>query len=68
MMKKFRLYAHGAVVEVNDDGEIYVSHIAWKKYFQYRFARVLRMIEFDRPFSARLLMPWEIAMEDNEDD
>lgn len=68
MMKKLKFYTHGAVVEVNDDGEIYVSQISWKKYFQYRFARVLRMIEFDRPFSARLLMPWEIVMEGNSDD
>ena len=68
MMKKLKFYAHGAVVEVNDDGEVYISQISWRKYFQYRFARFLNMIEFDRPFSAHLLMPWEIVMEDNSDD
>jgi hypothetical protein len=68
MIKKLRLYTHGAVVEVNDDGEVYISQISWKKYFQYRFARFLHMIEFDKPFSARLLMPWKITMEDNGND
>jgi hypothetical protein len=48
-----------ALVEVNDNGEKYISHIPWSDFIIERILNLFGKIDYQRPFSIRLLMPWE---------
>ena len=57
-MNKLKMYRE-ALVEVNDNGEKYISHIPWSVFISERILNLFGQIDYQRPFSIRLLMPWE---------
>lgn len=57
-MSKLKMYRE-ALVEVNDNGEKYISHVPWSVFIAERILNLFGQIDYQRPFSIHLLMPWE---------
>jgi len=57
-MSKLKMYRE-ALVEVNDNGEKYISHVPWSVFIAERILNLFGKIDYQRPFSIHLLMPWE---------
>ncbi len=62
-MNKIKLYTK-AIVEVNDNGDIFLSAVPWHFFFIERICSFLGLVDYGGPYSVRLVFPWELKIEE----